>query len=468
MKISKTIVLMSIVLGLISAGTIQAETLTLEQVIKEACTKSDSVKSMNLTLYKAKEMVREKWANALPTVSGSLMGARTRGRGMGGSSSSTFDTSLNTVPVNMGMLNAMMGGITDGMSKYGESWIYSSSLQINQPIWTFGKVDEAINVAREFELATKSNYASTMQNIQKSSVDMFYRVVMTQIAADIAQRSLDRKKELYEFMDRNFKMGAGAKAQILITLADYKSAGVALRQAQQDALTMKMMMNNFLGRPLNESIELDTTVTLPAVTSTATTDENSAIEQAYTNRSDLKSLDHYEQANRGGQKIFNAMYYPTIAATASLGTGGTEAKDLYDWDKHTYTVGLVLAWQFFDGFANNARANQYKADAEKLEIARSTFKKYIEIEIRSAVAECAMADSNATAFAEMLAASREAYTLINENFKQGSGQLAELQLADERLRQTELGAVAARYRQIKSRAALIVSTGNDIIKLEDK
>ncbi len=69
---------------------------------------------------------------------------------------------------------------------------------------------------------------------------------------------------------------------------------------------------------------------------------------------------------------------------------------------------------------------------------------------------------------EIFAAVQEVYDLTNENFKQGSGQFAELQLAEERLRQGEMGIMNARYRQMRSRAALLVAMGHPIIAMEGK
>jgi outer membrane protein TolC len=67
----------------------------------------------------------------------------------------------------------------------------------------------------------------------------------------------------------------------------------------------------------------------------------------------------------------------------------------------------------------------------------------------------------------MLTAAQESYKLTNDNFKQGSGQFADLQLAEERLRQAEMGITGANYRQVRSRAALLVAMGKNIINLEE-
>jgi outer membrane protein TolC len=133
-----------------------------------------------------------------------------------------------------------------------------------------------------------------------------------------------------------------------------------------------------------------------------------------------------------------------------------------DWTTN-WTVGVGMQWTLFDGFAYKAKAAQFSSDARKLEIAKTELSKYIEIEIRTAITECDAADSNLSASKEMYAAALEGYDLTNSNFRQGSGQFADLELADEQLLQAELGLINARYRQLRSRAALQVAMGNNIV-----
>jgi outer membrane protein TolC len=89
------------------------------------------------------------------------------------------------------------------------------------------------------------------------------------------------------------------------------------------------------------------------------------------------------------------------------------------------------------------------------------------IEVRSAIIECVAADSNEIAMREMFAAANEGYQLTKIDFELGSGKLVDVQQAEERLQQAEMGIASARQRKIHSRAALLVCTGRYIVKMED-
>jgi outer membrane protein len=423
-----------------------SQSLSLERVIREVCTKSDSAKMMQESLIKSEEMVREKWSNAFPTLSATISGGR----------------SVSNLASTMPSIAQM---IPPGISTINDVTRYSSSIDISQPIFTFGKVGTAIKVAGEFNKSAQSSYSRNIQQLQLLAVDAFYGVVLSSISLDIAQRSLARKNELYEFLDRNFNLGSGNKAQILATKADLKGQVPAVFKAQEDLLRAKMGLNMLMGRPLNDSLVLDTVSGIQGLLSIAIPESQEAVRAALNLREDLRMMDFLAAANKGGAKIYNAMYLPSIGATGSFGTVGTEPKDMADWNNKSWSVGIGLKWTLFDGFANNALSRQYRSDAHKLEIARDAIAKAVEIDVSTALIECAAADSNQAAMEEVLAAARESYNLTEDNFKQGSGQFADLQLAEERLRQAELGLTGSRYRKLRSRVALLVAMGKDIITI---
>ena len=430
-----------------SAGMTFADGMSLEQVIREVCTKSDSAKMMKETLVKSDQMIREKWSNAFPVISASINGGR------------SVSNLASTMPAITDML-------PQGISTINDVTRYSSSIDITQPIFTFGKIGTAIEVANLFNKSTRSSYRRNIQQLQIMALDAFYRMALSAIALDIAKRSLDRKRELYEFLDRNFRLGAGSKAQILAAKADLMGQVPAVFKAQEDQQNARMGLNMLMGRPLTDPVRLDTAAGVHFLLSVPIPQEKEALLTALNERQDLRTMDFLAEANRGGAKIYNAMYLPSIAATGSFGTVGMNPRAMTEWDNKNWTVGVGLQWTLFDGFANNALSRQYRSDARKLEIARSAISKTVEIEVYSALIECSAADSNLSANEEVLGAAQESYALTNDNFRQGSGQFADLQLAEERLRSSEMGLVNARYRQVRSRAALLVAMGKDIVRID--
>jgi outer membrane protein len=440
-----------------------SETLTLEQVILEVCTKSDSVKMMEESIIRSDAFVRENKSAAYPKLS--LSATINYSSPFNEEESTSGPVLPDTTTLRLGMLQDMIGGFATPKS----STTKNGALSLSVPIYTFGKIGTAIKVAENFNKSAHSTHERNIQTLQLTSVDMFFRTYLAIEAARIAERTLARKNDLYEFLNRNFNLGSGVKAQLLMTKADAFSQTAITIAAKRDAESARMFLNSFLGRPLTESWTIDTSgipeslqKNIPSVSDTAI---NNIIEQ----RNDVLSLRLMAESNRGGAKIYRAMKYPSIYGSGSTGYTQIDSKGLmaregaFDW-----SAGVSLSWSIFDGFQNSSKAAQYLSDARKLEIVVGTVKKSAEIEIRIAVSECSAADSSMSASQEMYGAAFEAFNLTNSNFKQGSGSLTDLQRVDEQLQLAEFGLLNARYRQVRSRAALLVAMGKDIVTIHQE
>jgi outer membrane protein TolC len=466
-------------MGMTIAVSSQAhsQTIGLEQVIQEVCTKSDSVKMMKESIIKANQMVRQNFANALPYVSVTGAYIHNYGSAFGGSSGSSGssrplakEASTFTPADSAFVTNAasMLKSFSD-ISNPVHSNIYTGGISFNQPIYTFGKVGTAIDVAKSYNKSAKATYSRNMQTLQLGALDMFFRTMMAKKAADIAGQSLARKKELNSFLERNFQNGSGSKAQVLKTRADIADQIAQTIVAKRDATVMRMNLNMMMGRQLTDSTALDTIASLEKMVGTPVPLAEDAVKTAVAQRADIRSMKFLAESTKGGARIYKAMYLPTIAATGSAGYTrmNSDLSLVNNNGSPSWSLGVGAQWTLFDGFANSAKAAQYQSDANKLEIVSSTMEKMVEIEVRSAILECSAADSNLNSSKEMFKAALETYELTSSNFKQGSGQFADLQLADETLQQAELGMINARYRLVRSRAALLVAMGNDIVKIND-
>lgn len=451
-----------------------SQPITLEQAIREVCTNSDSVKMMKESVVKADEIVREKWSNALPMISATGYGAESYGSlfggsGGGGGSSRSLEKEASTFTPGD---SATLAYIENELSQFASlgnpqtSTIYSAGISFSQPLFTFGKIGTAIKVANEFSKSAHLTYARNMQTLQLAALDMFFATVYAEKRRGIQERTVARKKELFEFADRNFKLGSGTKATVLSGKSDFTKESANLLQANRNAQQSRMFLNFFMGRPLTDMSALDTAMELPGLMATLVPEPDKAVGAALDNRPELKSLKLYAEATEGGAKIFKAMYLPSIAATGSAGWSEYAGNPLFSNNGAlNWTLGIGAQWTLFDGFSNSAKARQFLSDAHKLEIAYGSLSKGIEIEIRSDIRDCAVFDSMYESSKEAFSSAIESYNLTNDNFKAGSGTFSDLKFADESLQQAEVGLIQARFNQMRSRAALLVALGNDIIKI---
>jgi outer membrane protein TolC len=461
------------------AVNLSAQPLTLEQVIRDVCTQSDSVKMMKESITKSNQIVREKRANALPVIAATGAYAHSYGSAFGGSSSSSGSSRSMAKqaasgqpglddPVTYRALNAMMSGFNN-LSDPSHSNIYSAGLSFNQPIYTFGKISSAISVAKNYGNSARATFRRGIQTMQLDAFDAFFRLHLAEMTLEAARQSLERKKSLHEFLAGNFSNGSGSKAQVLQTKAEITAQQATIIAAHRDAELTRMNLNRLSGRPLVDTAALDISVLPARISGRTIPDVTDAVRTAIQNRQDIKSIRFLAESNRGGARIMRTMYYPTIGANGSLGYSRLDSdREMFKNDgTPSWMLGVGVQWTLFDGFANSARSAEYLSDARKLDAFASTMERMVEMEVRGAIIECAAADSNSAAIAEMYSAVRESYQLTKVEFEQGSGRLVELQQAEELLQETELAMASAHYRVVRSYAALLVAMGENIVEMED-
>ncbi len=499
--LSRSIVWCGIILGL--AGRTFPQGITIEQAIHEVCANSDSTRMMRQTIRKSQENVRQGWSHAYPTVSVSATAAENHGSLFGSSGSSSSSSAGSSAPTDEGLartmdvqqinrkqlaagtipddsiitpaklnnfINNFISGLGSEFSQPITSTIYNASLNITQPIYTFGKIGTAIKIAHQYDQSTRNNYNREIQTLQLAAFDAFSNAVLAEKMGDIAENAVARKKEVNAFQERNFQLGSGSRQQILAVKADVARQNATAIIARRDAFTARMNLNSFMGRNLTDSTPLDTVTFPAALLNTPLPPVDEAVKTALGDRKDLKALRLISEANRNGAKIYRANYLPSIAAVGSIGYSEFQTNSSIfsvPWTAN-YTIGLDAQWTLFDGYSSSAKAAQYLSDAEKYDILYSQVSKGVEIEIRSAIAECYAADSNFAASDESFHSAQESYDLTNSDFKQGSGKFADLLLADETLQQAELGLTNAQYRRLRSRAALLVAMGKDIVTISQE
>jgi len=471
--------------------------ITIEQAIREVCANSDSAKMMRQTVKKSEETVRQGWSHALPIVSATATAAESRGSlfgsmGSGSSSSSSSQTDVGSVD-NAGVLQIkrqaivtsaapwtlsdsvaelynILNNLGSEFSQPLTSTIYNASLNVTQPIYTFGKIGTAVKIAHEYDESTRNNYKREVQTLQLAAFDAFSNAVVVQKMQAIAEHAVARKKEVNAFQERNYQLGSGSRQQILAVKADVAQQNATAIIAGQNAYSARMNLNSFMGRSLTDATPLDTATIPAALIGTPLPPVDKAIETALADRKDLKALRFISEANKNGAKIYRANYLPSIAALGSIGYSKFATNSTLiniPWTG-SWTVGIGAQWTLFDGFFNSSKAAQYLSDAEKFDILYNQVSKAIEIEIRSAMAECSTADSNYAASEESFKSAQESYDLTNSDFRHGSGKFADLLLADETLQQAELGLTNAQYRRLRSRAALLIAMGRDIVTIHQE
>ncbi len=359
------------------------------------------------------------------------------------------------------------------MSSYGGNGFdnvagnqYAYGLQASGPIYTFGKVSTAIDMAEQQNVAVSSQVRRSLQEIQGKVLEAYASALLAEQKVQVLRRSRDRAKESFVLAERDFNAGKGMKSDLLLSKADIKSLEAEIIAAENTALLARQDLNRQLGRPADDRAELDTNLALEGLDGNAVSEEE-AIKQALESRNDLKALQLSARIYEGTAKVFQANYYPTIAYNAKVGLTGSEPEHMVEWVHRTWNVGVGLNWTLFDGWAsqgaNRAAAAQYKSDARVYQYQAGELSRAVAMGVTSARNNVASADSALSAALEGRAAASEAVAFLQANYPGAALRLSDVQQGEQALRNAEFGVLAARISRTKALAELRLAMGQDLV-----
>lgn len=367
------------------------------------------------------------------------------------------------------------GGSTSASNNY-----YQLNLGVNQLIWDFGKTVARINMQ-------KYNRESAGYDLENTVLNTVYNVKMRYFEAlaalanqDVFERSVRINKLNYERTKALFEEGLKSKidvvnAQVYLTDAEislieaegkYQNAVVKLNNAMYypdapDYLIKNTESFNFQKTkpqvqnvdvkyvPKNGSDELEQTAILTSGIEKQDILQNykfkplilpadEAIQKAYENRPDLKSLLMVERAQKESLKAIKRSYMPILSASA-----GYNFRKNSDVSNTGYNIGVSLdlpTINFMDIKYSVNQGNSYlKMATENIDLS----KKNIYFEVKNNYVNMVVLQRKIPLMAQKVQQTLENFELADGRYTVGLGNFIELQQAQTNYNNAQLAFVQA-------------------------
>jgi outer membrane protein TolC len=455
---------------------ISAQGLDLERALKEATSQGPDAQILKNGVDSAHGKVRSVESVAWPKVSGYA------NAGLGqqpNSSAAALGAAFGGIAQTIGNVNRSAGGPDSNLAPLNALgsafntdpyYNYSWGVQVQQALFTFGKVSTALRMAKTQERITTAQSLAARQTIQANVVDLYMAAVLAQAHVEVLKRSVSSQEETVKSLERNFANGSGAKAQVLLA----RSKRIAVQQdiisATRDAKTARQSFNRILGRPTEDTAALDTNGLSRFEMQTPSRQE--ILKNGQNQRQDLKTLRESRALMEDIAFIDKAAYYPTVAAVGKFGfsvqdQNASAVKHGADWAQRDWSVGIGMTWNIFDGWSSKGDEDQTRAMVRTLAVREGDMVRGIEIGADTYLRDKEAADSALAAAVEGVAAAREARDLYHATLLSGGGNLSDLLSAEDGLSAAEFGWLAARLARAKACIHLSLVQGKDLISLPE-
>lgn len=297
--------------------------------------------------------------------------------------------------------------------------IFQAGLTFTQPIYTFGKIGNAVKSVKSAIKMAQSSQELTRREVRYAATDLYWTAKMTDEMVRLSETDL---KNARTAKSKLTSAGRANRSNLLKIESDIISKEVNLAQVKFNRDTAHRMLKIMAGIDVNEELVL--------------TDDFPS-EFAALNAGELKStpqweildeqVNMYERAARSKR----ANNYPTLAATASY-TYSSMAGDIgHLFDKkgsQSASWGLALQMPIFNGGLNRANATIEAMNAEAAREDLAQAKKVTTEEYNNAINRYDMLRDNLSSLIDARDLAAKTYDLSQKRF--AAGQTSAVELAD--------------------------------------
>ena len=421
-------------LFIVFCGTpLYALDLSLDDAVNKILNESQDIKKADANIQKAKASLDAANANRWFKLEGSVtyMNLVDVADPFSGS------MNVNLPPQLGGLIGQIMNNGTPVTEIEMPDNIFMAGLTFTQPIYTFGKIGNAVDSVRSAIKMSETSKELVMREVRYSAVDLYWTAKMTDEIVKLSEQDLKFAKNAR----RNLTSAGRANRGNLVKIeSDIASKEINLSDAKFNRDTAHRMLKILAGIDADE--ELNLTTEFP---------KNFADLDAkkLTNTPEWDILNQqirmYEKSARS--KRDGAL--PTLAATASYNfvNVANSADTLFDKDgQQSAYWGLALQVPIFSGGVNRANATIEAMNAEAARQDLDKSKKITTEKYNTAVQQYDHLRGNLATLQNARDLAARAYSFSQQRFIAGQTSAIELAEASSGLYQLDLALLNSKYK----------------------
>ena len=388
-----------ILLGPVAAASVSAESeLTLDQALSLARKSSEAIRLSNLALEKSRAALGEAQAKALPHVdleaSASYLVNPPPGYTVAAGALGSIPIPLTyttTLPIPPNNFN-----VGAALHNY-----FSLTASLNQPLFTWGKIKNAIDLASLQVDAAGTDVSSRQRDIELQVRKSYFSALLARKSQEVLKRMRDTAAGMAADRQKAFDQGTMNRESLLEARSTLASLEARLVEAGQSESTALENLSVLTGVDAG-SMELATDFrsSLPPL------DEQELLAKALEGSPDMTAArTRIEQARRKlSVEEGGAILHPDVNLGISLDVAGQEDfpySGAWTFSNNTWNVDLLLTlgikMSAFDGMESFHRIQEAEKDSDMAGVAFSQQAKIVRIQVRQAVEAAVKADADAQA-----------------------------------------------------------------------
>jgi outer membrane protein TolC len=300
---------------------------------------------------------------------------------------------------------------------------------LTQPIWTFGKVFTAMDVADRAREAEQFGLSATKLDVEYNTKLIYNTVLLAQKTLEIAQRSYENTMKNKRILDKSVSYGRASKYENVKMSADVAMRVPTVMDAKNKLNIALKNLKRFLEIPETTEVVLTEGLTDKFVNY----DPEKIVNDMKTKEPTLKALKTNVETFKEIAKWRKADYYPSIGLFASYDYSGNSNKALVGTNNmfHSFVAGIAITGPLWDSFQRRSVYRQAMADVGVSELRYTKAEKDFRLAIESALSSYNTLIETYKTVLEALKLSKQSYDLSVSSYS--TGKISQTQLNDAEL-----------------------------------
>ena len=323
--------------------------------------------------------------------------------------------------------------------------IFSAGIQITQPIYTFGKIGNAVDAVHDAIDMSKSAKELTKREVKYAAANLYWTAKMTDEVVLASERNLNNARAAKKKLTA---AGRANRSNLIKIESDIASKEIDLSDAQFNRDTAYRMLKIMAGIDENEEVVLTDNFPNDFEPLEATELKSNPEWDIYQKQ--IKMYESNASSKRAGA-------YPTLAAVGaydyySLGTdmGNIFAKE----GSQSAYWGLALKVPLFNGGLHSANATMEAMNAESARQDLDKSKKLKTEEYNTAVKKYKHLCDNLGKLNEAYSLAQKAYDVSVNRFAAGQTSAIELSDVSSALYRMDMALLNAKYNILMSKESV--------------
>jgi outer membrane protein len=341
----------------------------------------------------------------------------------------------------------------------GEENDYQMNISLDQVLFAFGRVGQAIDAANFYLRSNEANLEATTKDVRLATETAYLEAVLAQEVRGIATQSLEASQRQLDETIRKLEQRVASRFDSILAAVEVKNREPAILSAENEIRLTRLQLKRLIGVDRETPIVLtDSLVFEPEVYSL-----EEAVEEAYKMRSDIQALRFQVAMMQKIYEVRRRSNLPYLALQGNYTLQGQSSGELFpDSDSFAEALGLGVSLSFpiFDGFENKGRAEQARADVTASEYSLQKLEKIVALAITEIYDQLGAERKNLESQEATVAMAEEAYRLALVRFSNGLSTSLELENSQLALTTARLNYKTAVFRYMVAKKRFEYAMGH--------